>query len=202
MARPRHPLKKAVDLAVKAYAAYEKKDHLSDQKMIEYLMKLEGRWELRRRDVAIMRKLQDKADDDRFGTTSPDIHRKLAKLKKDSGSALIAWEKELEGYEKIRRTRARHLLSIHQKTFNYIRKIYKRKHHGNRFYSVLMMGQVVAWRFVEVTHDNLTISLDEIDAMGFTLSKGEMEQRLGEIYPHLKQVVEKPTPTVNLTGVE
>jgi len=111
-------------------------------------------------------------------------------------NALKAFLGERRRYEEMRKSRAKILIDLHQAIFDYI-FAYKGADNvarvDQRFLGVLLLGQLVSWRFSELTHDNLSIELRDSGERdngfvikGHKLALGEKDARLGKIYEHYK----------------
>lgn len=110
--------------------------------------------------------------------------------------ALKAFLDERLRHEEMRRSRAEILIKLHQRIFDYVFG-YKSADNvartDQRFLAVLLLGQLVSWRFSELTHDNLSIELRDCGERdggfvikGHTLALGEKDVRLGQIYAHYR----------------
>ncbi len=108
-------------------------------------------------------------------------------IEKQAPSALKAWEQELERNEKIRQSRARILVDLHEAVFTYVFKQgVSPEKPDRRYFAVLLLGQFVCWMFTEVAHDNLAVRFHGFSEEGISFFTDEKEKRLGDAYPHLR----------------
>lgn len=118
------------------------------------------------------------------------LKKQLEATEKHGRSALTAWEKELEKYEKVRRSRAGLLIALHEAIYDYIFKHRCSQTHAAkpspRYLAVLLLGQFVSWMYAEVAFDNLAVGFHGMNDEGPIITCSEKDKRLGDAYPNLR----------------
>jgi len=116
-----------------------------------------------------------------------ELDKQWQSIEKQAPSALKAWEQELERNEKIRQSRAKILVDLHEAVFKYVFKQgVSPEKPDRRYFAVLLLGQFACWLFAEVAHDNLAVRFHGFTEGGVSFSTDEKEKRLGDAYPHLR----------------
>lgn len=102
-----------------------------------------------------------------------------------SKPALAEYYKELSKHEDVRRSRAKLLVKLNDAIHAYVRGARNRNRNRprRRYLACLLLGQFVSWRFVEVTHENLSIECHGINEAGFVLTESEVTPGFDEMFP-------------------
>lgn len=197
-----------IDKLVDKYDRNERLLGKEDKHSVQDLLRLEAVWETRCHSIGVtgIKKLikdissvEGQLEDFRLkGRTAPAfLSKKKARLDKELEAAeknvkpaLTAWEQELEQYEKVRRSRARILIDLHEAVFAYVFNHTCSKLHSpnpdRRYIATILLGQFVCWLFAEVVHDNLSVRFHGMTEGGVTLTMDEKDRCLGDAFPNLR----------------
>ncbi len=128
------------------------------------------------------------------------LKKKLKSVEVHAGKALKVWEQELKRFEKVRYSRARLLVALHEAIFKYVSTHKHSKIHSSnpsrRYIAAVLLGQFVSWMFCEVAHDNLSIGFHGMNEGGIRLTMGEKDKRLGDAFPNLRIMDRYPTDSI------